>query len=536
MTMSPSEDAALRRRVAFLRDPKTHGLSERDMAGPIETHGAVVVLAGERAYKLKKPVAFPYMNFSTRARRRQVCRHELEINRRTAPDLYLGVAGLVDVNGTLTLIADAQSDSKAEPVLVMRRFDESLTLDRVCEQGPLPDALCEALGREIAALQARCTRHRAIPGRERVASVLEINARALRASSGPVFEPDAVEDLISRSQAEADRIAATLDLRSRTGRVVRGHGDLHTGNIFLDSQADNRPVLFDAIEFDEALAIVDVAYDIAFLIMDLLHRDQRDAACRLWNAWLEASDGGKRPDRSSRRRSGRGDDGAAATLPLFLSMRAAVRAHVGATKALQNPDAPELWVEPRSYLAEARGFLAPSVPHVLCISGLSGTGKSTLARAVAPHLGAAPGATILRSDAIRKRMAGVAPETRLPPERYTREMSARVYATLTRRARIHAEAGRVVIADAVYAHPDERRHIENAARRAGAGFTGIWLDLPVEAAKARVAGRTHDVSDATAEVVARQAAFANPPEHWLRLDASQPIERLARRVRDAVTG
>lgn len=532
MTMSPNEDAALRRRVAFLRDPKTHGLTERDMAGPIETHGAVVVLAGERAYKLKKPVAFPYMDFSTRARRRRVCRRELEINRRTAPDLYLGVAGLVDANGTPVLIANAEADPKAEPVLVMRRFDESRTLDRVCEQGPLPGELCEALGREIAALQARCTRHRTIPGRERVASVLAINARALRASSGPVFEPEAVEDLIARTQAEADRIAATLDLRARTGRVVRGHGDLHAGNIFLDSQANDRPVLFDAIEFDEALAIVDVAYDIAFLIMDLLHRDQRAAACRLWNAWLDASDSGRGADKGA----GLGDDGAAATLPLFLSMRATVRAHVGATKALQNPDAPRLRAEPKSYLAEARDFLAPSLPHVLCISGLSGTGKSTLARAVAPHLGAAPGATILRSDAIRKRMAGVAPETRLPPESYTREMSARVYATLSRRARIHAEAGRVVIANAVYAHPSERRHIEDAARRAGAGFTGIWLDLPVEAAKARVAERAHDVSDATTEVVDRQAAFANPPEHWLRLDASQPIESLARHVREAVGG
>lgn len=526
MTMSPNDDAGLRRRVAFLRDPKTHGLTEPDMAGPIETHGAVVVLAGERAYKLKKPVAFPYMDFSTRARRRRVCRRELEINRRTAPDLYLGVAGLVEVNGTPVLIPDAETDPKAEPVLVMRRFDESRTLDRVCEQGPLPGDLCEALGREIAELQARCTRHRAIPGRERVASVLEINARALRSSSGRVFEPEAVEDLIARTHAEAERIGATLDLRSRTGRVVRGHGDLHTGNIFLDSHAGDKPVLFDAIEFDEALAIVDVAYDIAFLIMDLLHRDQREAACRLWNAWLEASGMGK----------GMGDDGAAATLPLFLSMRAAVRAHVGATKALQNPDAPRLRAEPVSYLAEARDFLAPSVAHVLCISGLSGTGKSTLARAVAPHLGAAPGATILRSDAIRKRMAGVAPETRLPPESYTRAMSARVYATLSRRARIHAEAGRVVIADAVYAHPSERRHIEDAAKRAGAGFTGIWLDLPVEVAKARVAERVRDVSDATIEVVDRQAAFANPPEHWLRLDASQPIESLADRVREAVIG
>jgi hypothetical protein len=518
MVMSQNDAGRAEAFKRFLADPATHGLSAADIASPIETHGAIVVLAGPRAYKLKKPIKFPYMDLSTLELRRKICLREIEVNRRTAPEIYLHVAGIVERNGKLSMIDDIASDPSAEPVVVMRRFDLSRTLDHVVESDTLGPSICDALVDEIIALQRSADVHRARPGFERINRVLKMNAEGLRQGAGTVLDPKVAETLIVRMAAEGDHQASNLDRRGRTGRIRRCHGDLHLGNIFLDQTG--RPVLFDAIEFDEDLATIDVAYDLAFLLMDLLQRGMWAEANRVWNRWMERSLGQL------------GDDGAAALLPLFLSMRAAIRAEVGAAKARQHPDDPELVLGPRAYLASALEFLAPHTEHVLAVGGFSGSGKSTLARALAPHLGAAPGATILRSDAIRKRLAGAAETERLPAESYSREMSARVYATLHRRAGLQAGSSRTVIADAVYARASERRRLKNVAYRAGVPFIGIWLDMPVSDAKLRVERRRGDVSDATPEVVERQAQFTSPPKDWLTLDARQSTDDLVGQILD----
>lgn len=518
MVTSPSDENQIETFKRFLTDPATYGVSNSEVAEPIETHGAIVVLAGERAYKIKKPVKFPYMDLSTRELRRRICRREIEVNRRTAPEIYLHVAGISERDGRLRLIPDIGSDPDAEPVVVMRRFDLSRTLDRVVETETLSPALCDALVDEITALQHAATVHRGRSGGDRILGILDMNANGLREGARTILDEESTERLIAAARREGDRNVPALDRRGRTGRIRRCHGDLHLGNIFLDETG--HPVLFDAIEFDEDLATIDVAYDLAFLLMDLLHRDMWIAANRIWNRWLERSLGRQ------------GDDGAAALMPLFLSMRAAIRTEVGAAKASQRPAEETLRDEPRAYLVEALDYLAPASGQVLAVGGLSGTGKSTLARALAPHLGVAPGATILRSDAIRKRLAGVAETERLAAGGYSRDMSARVYGTLHRRAGLQAKAARAVIADAVYARATERRRIRAVAQRAGVPFTGIWLDMPVADAKSRVAARSGDVSDATPEVVERQAAFTQAPGDWLILDARQPTDDLVGQVLD----
>ena len=505
--------------VAFLTDPAAHGLAGEAVAPPIETHGAVVVLVGDRAYKIKKPVAFAYMDLSTRARRLAVCRREVAVNRRTAPAYYLGVGGVVrDRTGRRRLIEDLADrrpvERLEEPVVVMRRFDNARLLDRLAHRdGALPPELCDTLARQIAAFHGRAPRRRSRPGSDRVAEVLTINRTQIEAVVPTVFDNDSSQALIVRTERTAGRLADILNKRARGGRVRRCHGDLHLRNVFLED--DGTPVLFDAIEFNENLATSDVAYDLAFLLMDLLHRGLRVEANRVWNAWLVAT----------------GDDGAGAVMGLFLSMRAAVRAHVGATVAMQHPDDRAAAEDARAYLGLARGFLEARAPVVVAIGGVSGTGKTTLAHALAPTLGSPPGAVVLRSDVIRKRRCGV-PETQsLPPAAYSAAVSRAVFTELHRRAGVIASSGCAVVADTVYGRAEDRRRIRAVARRAGARFLGVWLELPLDEAQARVAARRGDASDATPDVVARQVETIAAPENWLRLDARKGVDVLAACVR-----
>ena len=230
------------------------------------------------------------------------------------------------------------------------------------------------------------------------------------------------------------------------GFIRRIHGDLHLGNIVL---LDDRPVLFDAIEFSEVIASGDVLYDLAFLLMDLVERNLPAAANIVFNRYLVESGRDENLD-------------ALAALPFFLSMRAAIRAKVTAARLERaKPDEqPEIARSARTYFDWARRFIAPAPPVLVAVGGLSGTGKSVLARALAPALAPPPGAVVLRSDVERKTLFGKDELEPLPQEAYTPEVTARVYAAITEKARRAVAAGHSAILDAVFARPDERRQAE----------------------------------------------------------------------------
>ena len=224
-------------------------------------------------------------------------------------------------------------------------------------------------------------------------------------------------------------------------------------------------------------------------------------------------------------------------MPSFLSCRAAIRAHVTASAAAESAAlaAASARDEGRAYLALAGRFLEPAQPRLLAIGGLSGTGKTSLAMALGPSLGHAPGALVLRSDVIRKRLFGVSDDHRLGPDGYRPDVTARVYRTLREEAALILDAGHGVIAEAVHAGADERAAIEEVARQRGVAFVGLWLEAPRATLTTRIQARRADASDATVAVLDRQLGYALGDITWQRLDASGPLDAVTRTALTALS-
>lgn len=453
-------------------------------AAPIETHISAVFVGTDDAYKLKKAVTLPFVDHGPLANRERFCRRELALNRPNAPGIYRDVVPVTrGADGALRLGGAGET---VDWVLRMAPVPQGDFLDVIAARGGLTPALLDALADTVFALLRDAPVVAGVDSAARMRVVLEGNIAGCRDAGLDSARVAAIE---AAMQARLDAIAPLLRERAAAGCVRRCHGDLHLGNLCL---WEGRPVAFDALEFDEALASVDVGYELAFLLMDLDVKVSRAAANRVMNRVLGRS----------------GDIGMLAALPFWLAQRALVRAKLEPARGRDG----------MPYLAAAERFLAPVAPRLVAIGGLQGTGKTWLARRLAPHLGVAPGALHLRSDMLRKRRAGVAPEDRLPEAAYAEEESRAVHAALFAEARAALAAGHSVVLDAVFLDPAMRE----AARAASgtAPFTGFWLEAPMETLRDRVAARRGDASDATVEVLER-AARADPGAlDWQRLDAS----------------
>lgn len=502
--------------TAFLAKPETYGSGVENVER-IDTHGAMVFLAGEHAYKVKRAVRFPYMDFSTLALRQHACQQEVIVNRRTAPDLYQGAVPIIrGADGGLSLGEKGSGEKGGgdgdvvEWLVVMKRFAQEQLFDRLAQAGALTPELMRALADEIAAFHAAAETLSSMTtgqgGAAAIGAVIEENALEF-AERPDLFPVVAAEAYTQSARAALSRIAVLLDQRLAEGFVRRCHGDLHLRNICL---IEGRPTLFDAIEFNDAIACIDVLNDLAFLLMDLEHRGLRPYANLVLNRYLQHS----------------GEITSLAALPLFLSLRAAIRAKVSASAEANLTDAAEkrtLRVEIQRYFDAAVAYLAPPPARLIAVGGLSGSGKTSLARALAPKIGAAPGALHLRSDVLRKALLGVDELTPLPQDAYTPENSARVYNTLLSQARTILTAGHSVVVDAVYSNPARRQAIEAVARDVGVRFTGLWLRAPEDILVDRVTERSGDASDATAAVVQQQLLRDPGVLSWRQLDARGPL-------------
>ena len=487
--MTDAEEAEV---VAWLE-----GAAERK----IETGCAWVFLAGETAFKVKKRVDLGFLDYSTLDLRFWALERELRFNRAATSDIYRAVRRITRAGGG-GLELDGPG-ATVEYALEMRRFDEGAVL--AAQPWAVDGKLAEAMGREVASVHARAELRPQGGGGKALKYTIDSNAKLIRELS-PKLGHERVEALIAATDAEYFRCEALLDARRDAGFARQCHADLHLGNILLE---DGKPVLFDCIEFNDILSDIDIQYDLAFLLMDLDFRRRRDAAVRVLSAYID--EGLRRFDRSLL-------NGLAA-LPLMMAVRAGVRTHVQA----HSGD-----IEAASaYLDAGLRHLAPQPPKLAAVGGLSGSGKSTFARLIAPGLGASPGAVVLRTDEIRKRLLGVPPEASLPVSVYSPSFYNEVYDTLFADARALLDAGRAVVVDATFIQPDLRGRAEALAREAGVPFHGVWLEAAPEVLAKRIEGREGDASDATVATLRMQLDRDVGPIDWVRVDASGPAQDAA---------
>jgi hypothetical protein len=489
------------------QDETLRFLASLDGGGEIvSTHISRVVLGRTRAFKLKRAVAFPYLDFSTPLKRLAMCEREVALNRRTAPRLYLSARRITrEAGGGLALDG---AGKLVDAIVEMRRFTDGALLDSFAATGALSAHIVEQLARKIAVFHDEAAVIRDGGGSEAMRHVLRLCDQSLRD-----FPPAPASDIAAhgaRLAAMLRQHGPLLDARHAQGKTRHCHGDLTLRNICV---IDGAPTPFDCIEFSDELASIDVLYDLAFLLMDL-HRvgesGLANVALNRYLDWRDESDG-------------------LTLLPFFMSLRATIRAHIGAAQNKLE--------EARSYFDLARELakdgaprLIAGAPCLIAIGGFSGSGKSSVAAALAPLIGAAPGARTLGSDRLRKKLHGAEPTRRLPQEAYASEVSARVYAAMINEAGRVARAGWPVVVDAVFDRPDSRAEIERIAQQAGAPFRGFWLDVDLAARIARVETRQGDPSDATPRVLLAQMKGETGAIGWRRIDAARGLDAIVAEI------
>ncbi len=493
--------------VEFLMSPATH---DGQTVERIDTHISIVFLAGSRALKMKRAVQFDYVDFSTVEHRHAACAAEVRINQRAAPDIYRGVVAVTrEANGSLALNG---TGAPIEWLVDMHRFGQDAVLDRLAERGALDLQLMGPLAAAIARFHWAADRRADHGGCAGMAWVINGNADGFAEQGRDILDRATCAELTTNAQRELTRHAQLLDARRFSGFVRQCHGDLHLRNLVL---LHGHPTLFDAVEFNDEIACVDVLYDLAFLLMDLWRRQLPQHANAIFNSYLAET----------------GDFEGLPLLPLFLSCRAAVRAKTSATAARVQSDPRrrrELEAMAREYLTMGVDLLRTTPPQLIAIGGLSGSGKSTLARSLAPSIGGVPGALLLRSDVIRKHLCCVDEFDHLGPQGYTADVTSRVYHALATHAHDALTAGHSVIVDAVYARPADRAAIEAVADDAGVPFIGLWLDAPAAVLTTRVDHRERDASDADANIVRQQLSQDLGNLQWLRINgADRPSAVLA---------
>ena len=493
--------------IRLLADPKTHGV---EFVLRIDTPISHVFIAGSRTYKLKRAVKRNFVDYSTLEKRKTLCEREIDVNIVHAPQIYKGVVPIVRTVEGLQLGGQGEAVDYA---VEMSTFDPEQAFDRLANAGALDVVHIRRLADTVARLHTAAPMMRSYGGSGEVGETIEQVAGAI--AEAPAGSKLAKEVAAWQAAAEPAlaAMARRIDTRKRHGFVRRCHGDLHLGNICLFNGV---PTPFDAIEFSERIASIDILYDLAFAVMDLLHRGMLAHANVLVSRYLNVTR----------------DYSGLALMPLFVSLRASVRAMVAASN-----DDPDIgWQEARARLEFATNCLGLRPrPQLIAIGGLSGSGKSTLAQAIAPELPGLCGAVAIRSDVCRKRLFKTSPEEPLALDAYTPEVSTRVYRIMQKDAARALRAGVSVILDATFIDGDENRSLERIAESAGADFTGLWLSLDLDVLQARIGMRGADASDATAAVAAAQWERVSASPAWTVLDAVGTPEEVAKKALEVLS-
>ena len=473
---------------------------DKDEVENVNTHGAHLFLHEHVVYKIKRAIAYSYLDTTSLASRERLCKRELEINEPVLPDIYLDVVPITSSSdGSLSFDGNGKV---VEWVLRMNRFDEHQVLDTMANEGRLSTDLAHQLGAALAAFHNQLEPAGVNDGYQRISEVVHELIHEFSVLKRPL-----ADNLVSLFGKLALRHLGNnktlLNKRASAGFVRRCHGDLHLRNILLQ---DGKPVPFDALEFDERMATTDVLYDLAFLIMDLSHQGLKEHENIVLNAYLLYSY--------------QENTAALSLLPLFLGCRAGIRAMTTAqAAAIDQALSIQLSDEAERYLRAATEYMSGKHSTLITIGGLSGTGKSTIAAKLPTRLAPSPGAILLRSDAERKAALGMEETDMLPAEHYTVDATNANYQLLSDKAAAALAAGYCVVIDATFLDKIQQRAFENLAQTQGCRFIGFWLRAPHEILRARIVQREDDASDATLEVLESQIISSHSANDWHQIDA-----------------
>ncbi len=477
--------------LKFLSNPESYPHSCQHIVHR-ETHISHVLLTGPYAYKVKKPLKLDFLDFSSVQKREAACQHELERNLFYAPELYLDVVPIFFSGDDFSFEG---SGNPVEWALKMKEFDEDLLFSRLLKQGRLEEGHIERFCYSIARIQKNAKERPECWGELEIERLCNENIESCRVRLEDEAEQGMLKEIATHTRMEIFKKSELLKRRQQT-HVKLLHGDLHLSNICI---FQGKEIAFDCIEFNDAYASCDSIADIAFLLMDLLKNKRQDLYQRALNSYLESSD----------------DYEGLTLLPLYISYRAMVRAKVRAIKDSNDPEIHE-------YLKLARSaFSEKAAPFVVAIGGVSGSGKSTIARALAKKLKMLH----LRSDFIRKSLLGIEPLETAPDTAYSSQMSEKTYEAMLQRAKLALEAGFPVILDATYIEDGRRSAIFQFAKSLGIPFYGFFCSLPDEMAHERIEKRTGDVSDADTSVLKRQLQHMGEISDWNILDVSTSLEK-----------
>ena len=509
----------LSERLADLLDPtaSAHPAGDRRL---IETHISWVIVAGEYAYKLRKPVNFGFVDFSTLEKRRADCEAEVALNRRLCSDLYLGVVDLVErADGSL---AFGGSGTPIEPAVHMRRLPEAGMLPCLVERGDADERLMQRIAQQLADFHAAAATGTGIDEYGDVALIRANWAENFSQVDAAGLDPFRRLALQSYVRRFLDENVSLFEGRIAAGRIRDGHGDLHAGSVCATRR---RLYLFDCIEFNARFRYADVAAEVAFLAMDLEHLGRADLASAFVDAYVRATN----------------DVDLLRLLDFYKCYRAFVRGKV-LTLQLSEPGldpatSARLASDARAYFSLAFACAFPrDRPVLVVVMGLPASGKTTLARALASHLGLIH----LSSDVTRKQLAGIRPtlhrQDRFEGGIYSRASSRRTYAAMRRKAARWLRRGKSVVLDATYGQRAERAAVRQLARHAGAPVWFVICRADESILMARLAGRVNDprsTSDARPEIwPALRDAFSEPTEieNALSADMTAAVDSVVERV------
>ncbi len=476
----------------------------------IQTHVSYVFLTGSYAYKVKKPVNFGFLDYSTLEKRSHFCHQELEMNKRGAPELYLEVLPVTQTGEKFNLGGTGEA---VEYVLKMRQFPQSALLSEMFEQGTLTQSHMEDLGQVVAKYHEQSQSSDRIRSFGEVAQVRQAIDENYQQTKKYIGNPQTQAQYAETKKYTDNFFVGRSQLfksRIESNKVRECHGDLHLRNICL---WDDKILLFDCIEFNEPFRFVDVMYDVAFTVMDLQARQRPDLGNAFLNTYAEQT----------------GDWEGLQVLPLYLSRQAYVRAKV-TSFLLDDPGIPEAAkVEAAaiasSYYKLAWEYTKPRKGKLILMSGLSGAGKSTTARLLARKLDAIH----LRSDAVRKHLGNIPLAERGSKELYTPEMTQKTYDRLLQLGVMLANQGFTVILDAKYDRAALRTNAIDLADFQQLQLQIMHCTAPVEVLRDRLSARQGDIADATADLlesqIANTEAFTSTEQAYVQtLDTTQPIE------------